>query len=460
VQEISKRKKGNLVVKAKTTLTFYGGVNEVGGNKILLKDRNAKILFDFGVSFALKAKFYSSPFLSPKSEESLLEFGMLPKINGIYRFERGSETEIDAVFLTHAHMDHAAYISFLRREIPVFCGKTTKIVLEAFSKIHPKGLEFNFEGINFHSFRTGDKIAVDNVEVEPVHVDHSIPGAYGFLIHTSSGTIVYTGDFRMHGSKPEMTQEFVEKAVEAEPVAIICEGTNMTGATVSSEREVMKKVNRVIKDVNGLTLADFARTDIDRFNTFYKAACKTEKCLAISMRQAYLLNELRRDKKLKVPSLRDETLRIFQKKKKYAYKWEREIFDAFSYKVLDSKTLSRKQCNVILVTSFYDLEELVEIKPAPGSCYILSASEPFNEEMEIDHQKLRNWLKHYGLPQYHIHVSGHIMPLQIKKILRKIGAKAVFPVHTEHVDLFVRFMNDLPSKMIGVEKGKAYRILG
>lgn len=30
--------------KGKTTLVFYGGVNEIGGNKILLEDRRVKII--------------------------------------------------------------------------------------------------------------------------------------------------------------------------------------------------------------------------------------------------------------------------------------------------------------------------------------------------------------------------------------------------------------------------------
>jgi len=29
-------------------LTFFGGVSEIGGNKILLEDREARILLDFG----------------------------------------------------------------------------------------------------------------------------------------------------------------------------------------------------------------------------------------------------------------------------------------------------------------------------------------------------------------------------------------------------------------------------
>ena len=106
--------------------------------------------------------------------------------------------------------------------------------------------------------------------------------------------------------------------------------------------------------------------------------------------------------------------------------------------------------------SFYDLEQLVEIQPKPGSCYISSSSEPFNEEMEIDYEKLVNWLRHYGLPQYHVHVSGHIMPLQLKAILEEIGAKTIFPVHTENAELFAKFMQDSKSQVVPAEKDKEY----
>jgi ribonuclease J len=65
-----------------TILTFYGGVNEIGGNKILLQDGDTRIFLDFGMSFAMKKQFYSPPFLSPKSEKSLQELGILPQVSG------------------------------------------------------------------------------------------------------------------------------------------------------------------------------------------------------------------------------------------------------------------------------------------------------------------------------------------------------------------------------------------
>jgi len=445
------------MVRNTTILTFYGGVNEIGGNKILLQDRDTRVFFDFGMSFAMKKQFYSPPFLSPRSEKSLQELGILPQITGVYKFDQ-SPPEVDAVFISHGHLDHCAYLSFIKREIPVYCGETTQIILQALSEIRRADLEFSVSDIEFKTFRTGKKIVVGSLEIEPFHVDHSVPGAYGFVIHTSNGTVVYTGDFRDHGAKPEMTRDFVENAKKAEPTAIITEATNMTGAAISSEAEVEGKLNNIVAGVDGIVLADFGYSDVDRLNSFFHIAKKNQRCLAVSLKQAYLLDALHKDKGLSVPALDDEGVLIFRKSKKRFDKWESQLIERYEEqnKIFDVFEVSKQQCKVVLAVSFYDFEELVPLKPAAGSCYVLSASEPFNEEMEIDYERLVNWLRHYGLPQYHVHVSGHIMPLQLKKVLKEINAKRIFPVHTESADLFAKFVRDLKSQVTLVEKCKDY----
>ena len=447
------------MVKNNTTLTFYGGVDEIGGNKILLQDRGTRVFFDFGMSFAMKKQFYSPPFLSPKSEKSLQELGILPKISGVYKFDR-SPPEVDAFFISHGHLDHSAYLSFIKREIPVYCGETTRTILKALSDVRRANLEFNVSDIEFKTFRTGKKITVDNLEIEPFHVDHSVPGAYGFVIHTSNGAVVYTGDFRDHGAKPEMTRDFVENAKKAEPTAIVTEATNMTGATVSSEAEVEGKLNSIVAGADGIVLAEFASSDVDRLNSFFHIAKKNQRCLAVSLKQAYLLDALRKDKGLTVPALDDEGMLIFRKSKKRFDKWEKQLMEQYEgqNKIFDVFEVSKQQCKVVLAVSFYDFDELVPLQPTAGSCYVLSTSEPFNEEMEIDYERLVNWLRHYGLPQYHVHVSGHIMPLRLKAALKQIGAKRIFPVHTEAADLFARFMRDLNSQVTLVEKSKEYTL--
>ena len=296
-------------------VTFHGGVGEIGGNKILLEDGDSRILLDFGMNFVERSKFYSEPWLSPRNEKGLLEFGLLPRISGLYKFDEG-EPEIDAVFLSHSHTDHSAYISFLNRKIPVYCGETTAIILQAFNEISPKSFDNDMEGLQLRAFHTGDKVKVESIEVEPIHVDHSVPGAYGFIIHTTEGAVVYSGDFRLHGTRPEMTQDFVEASAAAKPIAMFCEGTNLIGADYSTEQEVNAKIGKVVSKSQNLVLAAFRHTDIDRTRTLYDVAKRNNRKLAISLRQAYVLNKLKADKSLQFPPIESADFLIFKREKK------------------------------------------------------------------------------------------------------------------------------------------------
>ena len=109
------------------SLTFYGGVREIGGNKVLLEDEGTQIFIDFGMSFGRKELFYAE-FLAPRVANGLgdfLEMGLLPDLSGIYRDDllatvgrKPEKPQCDAVLLSHAHLDHAAYISFLHERTP------------------------------------------------------------------------------------------------------------------------------------------------------------------------------------------------------------------------------------------------------------------------------------------------------------------------------------------------------
>jgi ribonuclease J len=198
----------------------------------------------------------------------------------------------------------------------------------------------------------------------------------------------------------------------------------------------------------------------DPKNSFFNIAKKNGRCLAVSLRQARLLDALRNDKHLSVPDLADPNLMVFRQSKQRYERWERALMERFEGdgKVFDVFEASKRQCKTVLAVSFHDFEELVALEPAAGSCYVLSASEPFNQQMEIDFARLLNWLSHYGLPQYHVHVSGHMMPLQLKAALKTIGAKQIFPVHTENAGLLAAFMRDQKSQVTLVEKDKEYTL--
>src|SRR5947208_16300640 len=109
-------------------ITFYGGAGEIGGNMILVHDGDSKIMLDFGVSLGERGRFFSEPFLSPRNESGLISLGIIPDVADLYKGE--GEVPADAVFLSHAHIDHSRSIALLHREIPIDWGQRTRMILD------------------------------------------------------------------------------------------------------------------------------------------------------------------------------------------------------------------------------------------------------------------------------------------------------------------------------------------
>jgi ribonuclease J len=77
------------------------------------------------------------------------------------------------------------------------------------------------------TFRELKNFSVDSIEVEPIYVDHSLPGVCGFIFHTSKGSIGYTGDIRFHGRRESTTRDFIERCSNSDIDVLLCEGTRV-----------------------------------------------------------------------------------------------------------------------------------------------------------------------------------------------------------------------------------------
>lgn len=446
-----------------TKLTFYGGINEIGGNKILLEDNGTRIFLDFGMSFGKREEFFEE-YLMPRTSNALgdfIEMGLVPNLKGVYRTDLvrllGREPKppvINAVFLSHAHADHVNYISFLHEDVPLYCGHTALLILQSLNESKTRTIES--EILDFmkrprtrkrgepptvrkvKTFRTGNKIKIGSLFVEPVHVDHSVPGAYGFIIHTRKGAVAYTGDLRLHGRRSQMTRDFIEKAQKARPIALICEGTRFKEKHRKEEKEgeeeVRKECLKEVKKTRGLVIADFNFKDVDRVKTFYAIARETKRKMVVHLLDVFLLKYLSQDPALDLPQPDDPNILIFLPKRQSGtyreddyQKAERQFYHYPN--TVTAGNLDQK--NVLLCFSYWKIKELIDIQPLSGSLFIHSLSEPFNEEMAMAYQRLRNWIDHYRLKFFQSHCSGHASEKELKEIIEKINPRQLFFIHIQ-----------------------------
>jgi ribonuclease J len=512
-------------------LTFYGGVGEIGGNKILLEDGQKSLLLDFGLSYKRRRDFYEE-YLKPRGGSGLLDLltmGLIPPLQGIYRNDLEPEElwehfhkhplyrrveHIDGLLLSHAHFDHSGNISLLKTEIPVYASAATTFLTKAIQDSGksdfeqqicyysplilgcPKGCrqvallsgsetrqqrQFHIQDVKLQALppeaaafwqsgfweKTGRQKEINclplknhsdcALKIRCFPVDHSIPGAAAWGIETTSGWVIYSGDLRLHGKRGNLTRQFIQEAAQLHPRALIIEGTNLLKESNVSESEVFRNALKAVASVKSLVVADFPARDIDRLLTFLQIARETDRKLAILPKDAYLLKTLRLLDN-EIPDIASENnLVIYQDTtaSKSPNMWIQNIYRDYNSKIVLADDVRVSQDEYILSFSFFDINELPSIKPAPGSLYLFSSSEPHDEEQEIDFRRLHNWLdhfsiNHFGLPvevkdhweipeaERGLHASGHACGTDLIEIINQIQPEIVIPVHTEHAGLYVQ----------------------
>lgn len=446
------------------SLTFHGGVNEIGGNKILLEDGGTRLWFDFGQSFTMGGEYFLN-YLQPRRGNGLkdyFEFNLLPRVEGLYAEDSliGTglgycEPGFQGVFVTHAHFDHVNHLCFVDPCIPVYTGKGTKLFMEAMEQTSP----FTRYGDHpYTGFRTGDVVKVDGVDVEPIHVDHSIPAAYAYIIHLPEATVVYTGDMRAHGPRADMTQEFLEAAAYVEPDVMICEGTRMArrgrrrNLTEAQVEEGVKKVCRDADAGGKAVVYTHPGRDMDRLRTFHRAAESCGRVMVIHPKTAHLLNRLIEDEHLDLPDpMKDDLIRVYYKRKKSGsyddsdyYVWERPYLD----RIITAEEVHDSQRNFLVNLDFYSFTELIDIRPEKGSYFIYSMSEPFTEE-DLEEEVLHNWLSHFGLSYNQLHASGHMGPRELVEAINYVKPDVLLPVHCEEPQLFRKHYKSVKLPRLG-----------
>ena len=237
-----------------------GGAGEIGMNCYVYgygpKDKERLIVVDIGVAF---------PDMDGTPGVDLI----LPDIAWLE--ER--KTQIEAVFITHAHEDHVGAIGHLFERL----GQP-KVYARAFTSNIARGKLAEY-GYSDKVVKTVSKwpetVTAGPFTVGFLPISHSIPESSSLVIDTPEGRVIHTGDFKIDHNPlvgeafdPDLWAEVAAGGVKA----LICDSTNVFNAHEGrSESTLGPAITDLIAAQKGMVVATTFASNVARVKTLADA---------------------------------------------------------------------------------------------------------------------------------------------------------------------------------------------
>ncbi|HKY14846.1 MAG TPA: ribonuclease J [Microthrixaceae bacterium] len=157
-------------------ITFLGGLGEIGRNCAAFEQDGRIVLLDCGLMF-------------PDFDMLGVDL-VLPDFTWI----RERADQIEGVVLTHGHEDHVGALPFLLREVEVPLYGSALTLGLARGRIEEAGL---LKRTDLRVVADGERRTIGPFECEFLPVTHSVPHGFATAFHTTQGTILHTGDFKL-----------------------------------------------------------------------------------------------------------------------------------------------------------------------------------------------------------------------------------------------------------------------
>lgn len=381
---------------------FFGGVGKVGDNITAFRYGDDILVVDCGVGFA-----------EPDMPGVDL---VIPDMTWL----KQHKDLIKGICITHAHEDHIGSLPYFLDEVkaPLYASKLSIALIEnklrEFPKIKMKG----------HAVNPGNAVQIGCFNVEFIHVNHSIPGAYALAITTPVGVVFVSGDFKIDftpiaGDTTDLSRigELGRKGV----LLMMCESTNIERPGMAmSESVVGNTLAEIMEESknNRIIITSFA-SNVHRVQQIMDLARKFGRKVAFSgrsmintMELAMKIGEIKFDHKLIVD---------IEKVDKYA-----------DNEVLILATGSQGQEHTALDRMVKG--EMANIKIGANDVVIFSSSPVPGNEKSVTN--IINQLITLGARVIYddlsdVHASGHACQTEFMIIHKLLHPKFFMPMHGE-----------------------------
>ncbi len=224
-----------------------GGLGEIGMNCLVLDSGREAFIIDGGIMF-------------PDDGMVGIDY-VVPDFSALIPLKE----RIRGVFLTHGHDDHIGGIPHLLKDIsvPVYATRLTSELLKS------RLLEYDLdpEG-EIRVIGRNEVVSFQDFSFESFPVCHSIPEGVGYIVRTSDGIILHSGDFKIDNSPPDGIKTDLRRVhqVGEEGVSLLLsDSTNVENQRKTlSEGYVKNVLKEIIRESKGRVIVSMFSSNIIR----------------------------------------------------------------------------------------------------------------------------------------------------------------------------------------------------
>jgi ribonuclease J len=399
-------------------IIIHRGTKEVGGSCIEVSDDRTTILLDFGLPLTFELDDDINSVLPEPLHSNIV----------------GGNKQIDALLLSHAHLDHYGLIGRLPKDIPIYMGNATSELISFTDKFTPTSIGH----IKELAFNDREPFRVGSFEITPYSMDHSAFDSYAFLITGDNKSIFYSGDFRGHGHKHEKFDNLISNPPKVD--VLLMEGTligDRLEEQIITESEIESQMVHLCQETKGAVFVTVPSQNIDRIISIYRAAKKTGRKFVIDLYSAELFFRLEKysneipqaswpDVLLWYPWIQRENLfnnGLGWVMKKYE-SWKKPLKD-LAADIPDSVMILRPPFRK-------EIQNNVDLS---GSVWVYSMWKGYLERSE-SLKKLKEWTVGNGIPFEFRHTTGHAQMEDLKRLAKALSPQVLIPIHSYHGELF------------------------